>query len=645
MNLDIYLLDLISTRIMKKLIIISIAIINLLMAGCKKDESKTAPGSIYGTVTDKATGECVSAAGVELMPKGLKTVTGSDGTFQFTEIDPGEYNLFITKSGYQDLKSSTITVKSGEQAKGDVQIEKLPSVLRIVNSDGEDISDLDFGAESDVTSRTFSIFNDSPRRITWWIEENCNWITEVKSMLSNEQSGTIVAGEQEPIKVTIDRSLLAEGLQSYILNINSDNGSKELLITAGEDMGLPSLTTDPVSDLTQNSATFNGTITSEGLPSYTERGFVYSTTAQPTIENHLGKITSAVNSQTSFSANVSGLSSNSSYYVRAYAINTVGVAYGNDVSFSTGSVPTTVTTSAVTNINASSATLNATITEVGSPAYTEKGFCYNKTGNPNISNNKVIVDGSGAGVYSKTINNLEYHTTYHVKAYAIQNGQIVYGNEVNFSTSWADTQVQTSGVSNIAATSATFNGIIIEQGSPAYTERGFCYSNYSSQPTISNNKVMVSGSGVAGNYYKNITNLIEGETYYVRAYVIQNGVAIYGSTVEFTTNELPVVYTNDISNLTPVSSAGIILSWNVTFNGYIESVGNPQYVERGFFYDTYSDPTANKQIVSGNGTGSFSKKITGLRNYQIYYVRAYAKTASGEYVYGQTVSFSTFDWK
>jgi hypothetical protein len=156
---------------------------------------------------------------------------------------------------------------------------------------------------------------------------------------------------------------------------------------------------------------------------------------------------------------------------------------------------------------------------------------------------------------------------------------------------------------------------------------------------------MVNGSGVIGNYYKNITNLIEGETYYVRAYVMQNGVAIYGTTVVFTTDELPVVYTNDISNLTPVSSAGIILSWNVTFNGYIESVGNPPYVERGFCYDTYSNPTANKQIVSGNGTGSFSKNITGLLNYQVYYVRAYAKTASGTYVYGQTVSFSTFDWK
>ena len=133
-------------------------------------------------------------------------------------------------------------------------------------------------------------------------------------------------------------------------------------------------------------------------------------------------------------------------------------------------------------------------------------------------------------------------------------------------------------------------------------------------------------------------------TYYVRAYVIQNGVAVYGSTVSFTTDELPIVYTDEISNLTPVSSVGIILSWNVTVNGHVSSAGSPAYVQRGFCYDTHPDPTANKQVVSGTGTGSFSKTITGLQNYQTYYVRAFVKTASGTYIYGQNVSFQTYDW-
>lgn len=711
---------------------------------CAKDVGEES-GSIYGFVTDAATGEAVANANVILIETGEAAITSSNGMYEFPDVSSGNYSIKVSKVEYSDLIDDyVIVVKEGKRVRRDVQIEKQPVALRIVDGNGEDLSILDFGAEEDVTSRTFSIFNDSPIKITWWIEENCPWITEVKSMIPNhDQGGELDAGDQEPIKVTIDRNQLGSGVKTYILNINSNHGSKELTIKAGEDNGLPSLTTQPVTGLTQTSVTFNGTIDDAGNPSYTERGFVYSSSAQPTIENNLGRITSAVNSQAAFSANVSGLTPNSSYYVRAYAINTIGVAYGNDVAFSTGSVSTEVSTSAATNVSASSATLNGTVIVEGSPAYTEKGFCYGTSTNPTISHNKVVVSGAGVGAYSTDVNNLTYPATYHVRAYAIQNGHEIYGGDVTFTTSMTGTQVQTSAPTNITANSATFNGAIIEEGSPVYTERGFCYSSTSSYPTISNNKVIVSGSGT-GNYSKNVTNLdlqttyhvrayaiqngvplygnvvdfttiwvdaqvqtsavtnittttakfngvvtnagtpnisekgfcysttnnqptisntkvvvsgtgtgnynksmtglVEGETYYVRAYVMQNGTAIYGTTVQFTTDELPVVYTYDVSNLTPVSSAGIIMSWNVTFNGSIGSVGSPAYVERGFCYGTSMNPTGNRQIVSGSGTGTFTKTITGLQNYQTYYVRAYAKTSSGTYVYGQNVSFQTYDW-
>ncbi len=86
-------------------------------------------GSIYGIVTDKATGEQIINAGVELQPIGLKTVTGSDGQFEFNEVAAGTYTLFVTKTGYSE-SSSSITVESGKQAKGDVQLEKLPAAKR-----------------------------------------------------------------------------------------------------------------------------------------------------------------------------------------------------------------------------------------------------------------------------------------------------------------------------------------------------------------------------------------------------------------------------------------------------------------------------------------------------------------------------------
>ena len=71
------------------------------------------PGSIYGVVTDKATGEQIKNAGVELLPVGLKTVTGSDGYFEFNNLTDGRYGLFVTQDGYFDVASSEIIVADG----------------------------------------------------------------------------------------------------------------------------------------------------------------------------------------------------------------------------------------------------------------------------------------------------------------------------------------------------------------------------------------------------------------------------------------------------------------------------------------------------------------------------------------------------
>ncbi len=111
---------------MKKLLYASVCALFLAVAlcGCKKEEL---PGSIHGYITDKATGEPIKTAGVELLPTGIKTITGSEGQYEFNDIDPGVYKLHITKTGYEELVSNEIVVKSEKTAQGDVQLEKLPS--------------------------------------------------------------------------------------------------------------------------------------------------------------------------------------------------------------------------------------------------------------------------------------------------------------------------------------------------------------------------------------------------------------------------------------------------------------------------------------------------------------------------------------
>ena len=134
------------------------------------------PGSIYGVVADKATGEPIKSAGVELSPSGLKTITGSEGQFQFDNIAQGSYTLLITKTGYSDYASSTITVQPGQTTKVDVQIEKLPPALKVVNDNREEISTLDFGSAIDDVARSFSLFNDGTESLEWQITTTAEWI-------------------------------------------------------------------------------------------------------------------------------------------------------------------------------------------------------------------------------------------------------------------------------------------------------------------------------------------------------------------------------------------------------------------------------------------------------------------------------------
>jgi hypothetical protein len=102
---------------------------------------------------------------------------------------------------------------------------------------------------------------------------------------------------------------------------------------------LASLTTKNVSSITQTSAVSGGTITDNGGDSITARGVCWSTSQNPTIANSK---TSDGSGSGSFTSNLIGLTNNITYYLRAYATNSVGTAYGNQISF-TSTQPTCYT--------------------------------------------------------------------------------------------------------------------------------------------------------------------------------------------------------------------------------------------------------------------------------------------------------------
>jgi hypothetical protein len=133
-----------------------------------------------------------------------------------------------------------------------------------------------------------------------------------------------------------------------------------------------------ITDISGNSATLNGSASSSSYSySIKERGFVYATHSNPV--NGGTKITAS----SDFVATVTNLSK-ATYYVCAYAKNSLGTEYGEERSFQITGAPS-VTTLPATNVTGSAATLNGKIEYQGDPAYTERGFVYSSTfQNPTI---------------------------------------------------------------------------------------------------------------------------------------------------------------------------------------------------------------------------------------------------------------------
>jgi hypothetical protein len=133
-------------------------------------------------------------------------------------------------------------------------------------------------------------------------------------------------------------------------------------------------------------------------------------------------------------SSITGLTANTTYYLRAYATNSVGTAYGNEVSFTTAEVVVmpVLTTTDVTVITPTSAKSGGNIT-VGGTTISARGICWSTTANPTVADSKTN-NGTGAEVFTSFSTSLAAATKYYVRAYATNSAGTAYGNEVSFTT-------------------------------------------------------------------------------------------------------------------------------------------------------------------------------------------------------------------
>jgi uncharacterized protein (TIGR02145 family) len=243
------------------------------------------------------------------------------------------------------------------------------------------------------------------------------------------------------------------------------------------------------------------------------------------------------------------LTSNTTYYLKAYATNSTGTAYGAEVSFTTLAItlPTLAATTAATSITATSASSGGDVTYDGGATVTARGVCWSLTTGPIATDSHTTEDGT-TGIFTSSLTGLTAGTTYYVRAYATNGGGTRYGTEVSFTTSAIEPTLDaTTAASLITATTASSGGSVTSDGGATVTARGVCWSLTTGPVATGSHTV---DAGTTGSYTSSLTGLTGGTTYYVRAYATNGAGTAYGSEISFTTPRPLTGTVNDIDGNT-----------------------------------------------------------------------------------------------
>ena len=295
----------------------------LLLVACTEPAVDTF-GNIGGTVSDADTGIPLSGVSVQLTPTGYSQVTGSNGTFQFDNLDVQEYTLTFKRSGYQTYQHK-VTVKPGLSSS--VQVSLHPA-----------------------------------------------------------------------------------------------------------DVSKPTVVIGSITGVSDNSVRLHATLSSTGSSPVVQHGFCYAEHRSPTINDACTQL-GQMNVVGEFLEDVGGLKTATTYYCRAYAENGAGVAYSEEVSFTTTSSAPSVSMVGISEVTASSARLTGALSSKGSSAVTRYGFCYAESHNPTTANSDVNLGSATAtGQFSTVIQGLKATTTYYCRSYAQNASGIVYSDEMSFVT-------------------------------------------------------------------------------------------------------------------------------------------------------------------------------------------------------------------
>ena len=290
----------------------------------------------------------------------------------------------------------------------------------------------------------------------------------------------------------------------------------------------------PVSSVGVTSAYIGGNVISDGGAEVFLRGVCYGVVSSPSLTN--AAYTQDGSGLGEFTSKLDGLKANTTYHVRAYAKNTKGIAYGEEIIFTTN--PYYSSTIPIIQINKISnvdtlglvLSLNGQVLHPGGSEVTESGFVYATKMGPSISDNKII--SKDLSVQFTADFTFELGVLYYVNSYAKNSYGVAYGEEIQVKVERAKPTVKTTEVTEIDSTSAVCGGIVTTNGGNPIIAKGMCWS-LNPSPTLSD-YFSNEGDGT-GSFSSVMTGLLPATIYYCRSYATTSDGTTYGNTFSFKT--------------------------------------------------------------------------------------------------------------
>lgn len=197
---------------------------------------------------------------------------------------------------------------------------------------------------------------------------------------------------------------------------------------------LPAISTTSPSALTTTSITSGGKVDQPGNVSITDRGVCWGTAPNPTINTNKAGA-SSVSGDGTFTAVLSGLSANTTYYFRAYVETRSGIVYGNELSAKTSAIATPeMRTDSTIIIGANVARFGGTIVSDGGSPVQSKGVCFSTSPMPTVETGTKITITEDVRNYTCEMTGLTPNTIYYVRSFATNAGGTGYGNQFTFTT-------------------------------------------------------------------------------------------------------------------------------------------------------------------------------------------------------------------